>query len=59
MAMSKIAELKGKIGLVSGTRSIVDSLLFTNSDILAKYMKENFRKNMSETLAIAGQRWCW
>ena len=42
MAMSKIAELKGKIGLVSGTRSIVDSLLFTNSDILAKYMKENF-----------------
>ena len=42
MAMSKIAELKGKVGLVSGTRSIVDSLLFTNSDILAKYMKENF-----------------
>ena len=42
MAISKIAELKGKVGLVSGTRSIVDSLLFTNSDILAKYMKENF-----------------
>ena len=42
MALSKIAELKGKVGLVSGTRSIVDSLLFTNSDILAKYMKENF-----------------
>ena len=42
MAMSKIVELKGKVGLVSGTRSIVDSLLFTNSDILAKYMKENF-----------------
>ncbi len=42
MALSKISELKGKVGLVSGTRSIVDSLLFTNSDILAKYMKENF-----------------
>ena len=42
MAMSKIVELKGKVGLVSGTRSIVDSLSFTNSDILAKYMKENF-----------------
>tara|TARA_Y100000589_G_scaffold20872_1_gene17265 strand:- start:84 stop:1229 length:1146 start_codon:yes stop_codon:yes gene_type:complete len=42
MGISKISELKGKIGLVSGTRSIVDSLLFTNSDILAKYMKENF-----------------
>ncbi len=42
MAVSKIAELKGQVGLVSGTRSIVDSLLFTNSDILAKYMKENF-----------------
>ena len=42
MAISKIAELKGKVGLVSGTRSIVDSLSFTNSDILAKYMKENF-----------------
>ena len=42
MAISKIVELKGKVGLVSGTRSIVDSLLFTNSDILAKYMKENF-----------------
>ena len=42
MSMSKIVELKGKVGLVSGTRSIVGSLLFTNSDILAKYMKENF-----------------
>ena len=42
MSMGKIAELKGKIGLVSGTRSIIGSLLFTNSDILAKYMKENF-----------------
>ncbi len=42
MAMSKIADLKGKVGLVSGTRSIVDSLSFTNTDILAKYMKENF-----------------
>ena len=42
MAVSKLAELKGQVGLVSGTRSIVDSLLFTNSNILAKYMKENF-----------------
>ena len=42
VALSKLAELQGKIGLVSGTRSIVDSLLFTNTDILAKYMKENF-----------------
>ncbi len=42
LALSKISELKGKVGLVSGTRSIVDSLLFTNADILAKYMKENF-----------------
>ena len=42
MSLRKISELSGKSGLVSGTRSIVDSLLFTNSDILAKYMKENF-----------------
>ncbi len=41
-AISKLAELRGKIGLVSGTRSIVDSLLFTNANILTKYMKENF-----------------
>ena len=26
VALSKLAELQGKIGLVSGTRSIVDSL---------------------------------
>jgi len=41
-ALSKLAELRGKVGLVSGTRSIVDSLLFTDIDILTKYMKENF-----------------
>jgi flagellar biosynthesis protein FlhF len=41
-ALSKLAELKGKIGLVSGTRSIVDSLLFTDANILTKFMKENF-----------------
>ena len=41
-ALSKLSELKGKIGLVSGTRSIIDSLLFTDSNILTKYMKENF-----------------
>ncbi len=40
--ISHLAMKKGKIGLVSGTKSIVDSLLFTNSDILAKFMKENF-----------------
>jgi len=40
--LSTLSDLKGKIGLVSGTRSIVDSLLFTNKDILARYMKENF-----------------
>ena len=40
--ISDLAIKKGKIGLVSGTKSIVDSLLFTNSDILAKFMKENF-----------------
>ena len=41
-SLSKLAELKGKVGLVSGTRSVVDSLLFTNASILTKYMKENF-----------------
>ena len=40
--LSHLAMKKGKIGLVSGTKSIVDSLLFTNSNILAKFMKENF-----------------
>ena len=40
--LSHLALKKGKVGLVSGTRSIVDSLLFTNSDILTKFMKENF-----------------
>ena len=40
--LSELSELKGQIGIVSGTRSIVDSLLFTDADVLAKYMKENF-----------------
>ena len=40
--LSHLAIKKGKIGLVSGTKSIVDSLLFTNSNILTKFMKENF-----------------
>ena len=37
-----MASKKAKIGLVSGTKSIVDSLLFTDANILAKFMKENF-----------------
>ena len=40
--LSHLAEKKAKIGLVSGTKSIVDSLLFTDANILAKFMKENF-----------------
>ena len=40
-ALSKLAELKGKIGIVSGTRSIVDSLLFTDANILTKFMTHN------------------
>ena len=40
--LSHLAIKKGKIGLVSGTKSIVDSLLFTDSNILAKFMKENY-----------------
>ncbi len=40
--LSELSELKGQIGIVSGTRSIVDSLLFTDSNILTQYLKENF-----------------
>ena len=40
--LSQLIIKKGKIGLVSGTKSIVDSLLFTDTNILAKFMKENF-----------------
>ena len=40
--LSELSNLKGNLGIVSGTRSIVDSLLFTNSDVLTKFMKENF-----------------
>ena len=40
--LSHLAIKKGNIGLVSGTKSIVDSLLFTDSNVLAKFMKENF-----------------
>ena len=40
--LSCLASKKAKIGLVSGTKSIVDSLLFTDANILAKFMKENF-----------------
>ena len=41
-ALSELSLLRGNIGIVSGTRSIIDSLLFTDSDVLTKYMKENF-----------------
>ena len=40
--LSELSLLKGNLGIVSGTRSIVDSLLFTDSDVLTKFMKENF-----------------
>ncbi len=40
--LSHLAIRKGKIGLVSGTKSIVDSLLFTDANVLTKFMKENF-----------------
>ncbi len=41
-SLSTLAELSGRIGMVSGTKSIVDSLLFTNENVLTKFMKENF-----------------
>ncbi len=40
--LSELSRLKGNLGIVSGTRSIVDSLLFTDSNVLAKFMKENY-----------------
>ena len=40
MNLSTIAEISARIGLITGTRSIIDSLAFANDDILAQYMKE-------------------
>ena len=40
--LSELSELRGQVGIVSGTRSIVDSLLFTDANVLTEYMKENF-----------------
>ena len=40
--LSELSELRGQVGIVSGTRSIVDSLLFTDTNVLTEYMKENF-----------------
>ena len=34
-------DLDCKIGLLSGTNDIIDSIAFANSQILAQYMKEN------------------
>ena len=34
-------DLDCKLGLLSGTNSIIDSIAFANSLILAQYMKEN------------------
>ena len=34
-------DLNCKLGLLSGTRNIIDSIAFANSLILAQYMKEN------------------
>ena len=34
-------DLDCKLGLLSGTNDIIDSIAFANSQILAQYMKEN------------------
>ena len=34
-------DLNCKLGLLSGTNNIIDSIAFANSLILAQYMKEN------------------
>ena len=34
-------DLNCKLGLLSGTNNIIDSIAFANSQILAQYMKEN------------------
>ena len=38
--LSTLAEISARIGLITGTRAIIDSLAFANDDILAQYMKE-------------------
>ena len=38
--LSIFAELKCKIGILSGSRSIINSLAFANSEVLAQYMKD-------------------
>ena len=34
-------DLDCKLGLLSGTNDVIDSIAFANSRILAQYMKEN------------------
>ena len=38
--LSIFAELKCKIGILSGSRSIIGSLAFSKSEVLAQYMKD-------------------
>ena len=41
--LSAIALNKGRIGIVTGTKVIIDSILPTDENSLTKYMKENFQ----------------
>ncbi len=41
--LSALANIKARIGLVTGTRVIIDSILPADEHSLTKYMKENFQ----------------
>ena len=41
--LSSIALNKARIGIFTGTKVIIDSILPANENSLAKYMKENFQ----------------
>ncbi len=44
---STLANHHARIGILSGTRAVVDALAFASDTILAQYLKENFQANGS------------
>ena len=44
---STLANHRARVGILSGTRAVVDALAFASDRILAQYLKENFQANGS------------
>ena len=54
---SSLAVNNARIGMVTGTKIIIDSIIETNENALTKYMKDNFE--MSDSIAQQVEKVEW